>query len=79
MTLPQGIGDEIRRCRPSGGHSPPYVRLLPVGLYGLYGLSRFAWYTGKFFYDDRLVAFDNGATGVYRHGEATPGSASSGR
>lgn len=28
--------------------------------YGLYGLSRFALYTGEFFYDDRLIAFDNG-------------------
>ncbi len=27
--------------------------------YGLYGLSRFAWYTGACF-DDRLVLFDNG-------------------
>jgi hypothetical protein len=28
-------------------------------LYGLFGLSRFAWYQGMYF-DDRLVIFDNG-------------------
>ena len=27
--------------------------------YGLFGLSRFAWYVGEYF-DDRLVLFDNG-------------------